>query len=231
MSEVIGFFQQYESVIYFLLAVGLVVYAWKFYQAWQELRGSVFGLEQVGAQRRLNRSTVAIFFTILVGVGVFSLVTFGQSLVDNPALSGDLIPFSGQDTSAAMDEDETGGEADPLASATPLPTVAIDPVACDPESVNISAPAANEEIRGEYDVTGLVNVENFSYYVFEIASPDKEIWETQFVNRTAPPPEETVLFTWDTSLISPGNYVLQLRVGNNDTEYPPCRIPITVGRP
>lgn len=230
MSEVIRFFQQYESAIYFLLAVGLVVYAWKFYKAWQELRGSVFGLEQVGAQRRLNRSTVAIFFTILVGVGVFSLVTFGQSLLDNPALSGDLIPFSGQDPSAAVDG-EQAGDIDPLATATPLPTVAIDPAACDPESVNITAPSANEEIRGEYDVTGLVDVENFSYYVFEIANPDKEIWETQFVNRTAPPPEETVLFTWDTSLISPGNYVLQLRVGNNDTEYSPCRIPITIGRP
>jgi hypothetical protein len=64
MADAIGFFQQYESAIYFVLAVGIVVFGWRFYKAWQEMRGSVFGLEQVGAQRRLNRNAVAIFVII-----------------------------------------------------------------------------------------------------------------------------------------------------------------------
>ena len=108
MNDAIRFFQQYESVIYFFLAIGVVVYSVRFYSAWQELRGSVFGLEQVGAQRRLTRSALAIFVILLIGVGVFSLITFAPPFLDR-YLSLGRKEYTQSDSEGAIFISQMGG--------------------------------------------------------------------------------------------------------------------------
>jgi len=232
MADAIRFFQQYESAIYFLLAIGIVVFAWRFYKAWQELRGSVFGLEQVGAQRRLNRSAVAIFFIILLGVGVFSLVTFAQPVIDSAAMTNGIIDLGlGNDAQGTPGAGDSEASEDPLATATPLPTVEVDPSLCVPDEIFISSPQANQELRGEVEITGVVNVDDFGFYMFEIARADEALWMPIQANRSLVP-EESTLLEWDTSLFPPGTYVIQLVVTTTEgEEYPPCRIPIRIGTP
>lgn len=229
MADLIQFFQQYEAVLYALLWVGVIAYGWRFYQAWQELRGSVFGLEQVGAQRRLNRSAVAIFAIILLGVGVFSLVTFAEPIIETADQAAAMIL-----PDEAAGEGEAGPDANaegPLATATPLPTVEVDPAGCIAEEIMITAPQPNTEISGVVEVAGVVNVEDFGFYMFEIARAEEALWMPIQANRS-PAPEETTLLDWDSSLFPPGSYVLQLVVTTNDgEEYPPCRIPIRIGAP
>ena len=59
-----------------------------------------------------------------------------------------------------------------------------------------------------------------------IAEP---LWTTIQTNRNLVV-EEDVLLEWDTSLFSPGAYVIQLVVTDSDgQEYEPCRIPIQIG--
>jgi hypothetical protein len=232
MADAIRFFQEYESALYFVLAIGIVVFAVRFYQAWQEMRGSVFGLEQVGAQRRLNRSAAAIFVIILLGVGVFSLVTFAQPVIDSAAMTSGLLGLgdggSADGTPAAGDAQSV---SDPLATATPLPTVAVDPTLCDPESIFISSPQANQEVRGEIEIIGVVNVDDFGFYMFEIARAEEALWMPIQANRSLVPEEDTLL-DWDSSLFPPGSYVIQLVVTKTDgEEYPPCRVPIRIGTP
>jgi hypothetical protein len=228
MADAIRFFQQYESAVYFVLAIGIVVFGWRFYKAWQEMRGSIFGLEQVGAQRRLNRSAVAIFVIILMGVGVFSLVTFAQPLIDSAAIPEAMAELGLIDEAEATAAAQADSES-PLATATPLPTVEVDPGLCDPETINITAPLINEEIRGVVEITGVVNVENFGFFMVEWARADAALWTTIQTNRNLIPAED-VLLEWDTSLFSPGSYVIQLVVTNSDgQEYPPCRIPLQIG--
>jgi len=232
MADAIRFFQQYESAIYFFLAIGIVVFAWRFYQAWQELRGSVFGLEQVGAQRGLNRSAVAIFFIILMGVGVFGLVTFAQPVLDSAAMTNGMSNLGQGDEAAGTPG--AGGSADaedPLATATPLPTVEVDPALCVEDEIFISSPQANQELRGEVEITGVVNVDDFGFYMFEIARADEALWMPIQANRSLVP-EESTLLEWNTSLFPPGTYVIQLVVTTTDgEEYPPCRVPIRIGTP
>ncbi|MBN2044031.1 MAG: hypothetical protein JW757_03345 [Anaerolineales bacterium] len=229
MTDAIRFFQQYESAVYFVLAIGIVVFGWRFYKAWQEMRGSVFGLEQVGAQRRLNQSAVAIFMIILMGVGVFSLVTFAQPIIDSEAIPEALAELGIGADLVGAGGDEGENNAEPLATATPLPTVEVDPTLCDPERINITSPVVNEEVRGTVEIIGVVNVNNFGFYMVEWARADAALWTTIQTNRNLVP-EEGVLLEWDTSLFSPGSYVIQLVVTDTDgQEYPPCRIPLQIG--
>ncbi len=232
MADAIRFFQQYESVIYFFLGICILIFGWRFYKAWQEMRGSVFDLEQVGAQRRLNRSAVAIFLIILLGVGVFSLVTFAQPFLDSAAMASELFQGEGADgTQNATVGGESGAAVNPLATATPLPTVEVDMSLCDPERIMITGPQANNEVRGVVEITGLVNVDDFGFYMFEIARAEEALWMPIQANRS-PALEETTLLEWDSSLFPPGSYVLQLVVTTtNGEEYPPCRIPIRIGAP
>jgi hypothetical protein len=231
MADAIRFFQQYESVVYFFLAIGVLVFGWRFYKAWQELRGSVFDLEQVGAQRRLNRSAVAIFMIILLGVGVFSLVTFAQPFLDSAAVTTATDMLSGDGDESATNGEESGSAQDSLATATPLPTVEVDMALCDPERIMITNPQANSEIRGLVEITGVVNVDDFGFYVFEIARAEEALWMPIQANR-APAIEESTLLEWDSSLFPPGSYVIQLVVTTTDgEEYPPCRVPIRIGAP
>jgi hypothetical protein len=237
MADAIRFFQQYESVIYFLLALGILFYGWRFYKAWVELRGSIFGLEQVNAQRRLNRSAIAIFVMLLLGVGVFSLVTFAQTVIDSTEAMSALVLPEGEEMQEAGE-----GTANPdgaenevsdgtLPTATPLPTVAVDPALCASDSIMITSPAPDQEIRGVVEITGIVNVEDFGFYMFEIARSEEELWLPIQANRTLAP-EEATLLEWDSSLFPPGSYVIQLVVTkSNGEEYPPCRIPIKIGNP
>lgn len=232
MRDLIIFFQQYESLIYFFLALGIVYYSWRFYSAWQELKGSVFGLEQVNAQQRLNRSALAIFFMLVMGVGVFSLIAFVLPVIDTDLLSDFIGPLGAEETQMVA---EISGTTEPLtsdgilASATPLPTVAIDPSMCKAGEIELTSPKPNTELRGEIEITGVVNVVDFGFYVIEYARADIELWNPITSSR-ALVPEESVLLEWDTSFSPPGSYVLQLVVTKNDgSEYEPCRIPIRIG--
>ena len=183
----------------------------------------------MGAQRRLNRSAVAIFVIILMGVGVFSLVTFAQPIIDSDAIPEAMAELGLMDLAEATAAAGGGIGIDPLATATPLPTVEVDPALCDPETINITSPLINEEIRGVVEITGVVSVDDFGFFMVEWARADAALWTTIQTNRNLMP-EEDVLLEWDTSLFSPGSYVIQLVVTNSDgQEYPPCRIPLQIG--
>lgn len=235
MNDIISFFAQYENAMYFLLAIGLVGYGIKFYRNWRELRGSIYGLEQINAQRRLNNSAIAMFLLVLMGFLIFSLITFvGPGIFDNEAAG--VNEAEAQDllgNSLGQPGQETAQVEDSLATATPLPTVAVDPAACitdeeETNKINISSPRPNQEVRGLVDVTGMVSVENFGFYKLEIARVQDGLWLPIQANRVLVP-EEATLVTWDSSLFPPGDYVIQLVVTTNDgDEYPPCRIPIRI---
>lgn len=233
MSDAIRFFQQYESVIYFILAVGIVIYGWRFYSAWQEMRGSVFGLEQVGAQRRLTKSALSIFVILLLGVGVFSLITFAQPIMDSSVMPDNIFGPS-ENLNNNPDLGGTQGvqsDPDSLATATPLPTVAVDATLCQPDIIMITAPLPNEEVRGVVEIRGVVNVDDFGAYILELAKAEEALWLSIQAHRNLVL-EEGLLMEWDSSLTTPGSYVLQLRVTTHDgQDYDPCRVPIRIGKP
>ncbi|TAK14209.1 MAG: hypothetical protein EPO32_02500 [Anaerolineae bacterium] len=221
MIEILRFFQRFEAVIYFALGIGIIIYGWRFWLAWEEARRAIYGLERNAAQQRLNRSALMIFVLMMMGVVVFSLVTFiGPTLAPETVL---FIPPTAE-TPAAGSED---GEA-ALGTATPLPTVAVSQTGCVPDQLFISSPTAGETVSGEVAITGTVQVPNFGFYKIEYARAQEELWLPIQAGR-AQRVDEDLVSAWDTSNIPPGDYVLQLVVTDNAGQaLPPCRIPIRI---
>jgi hypothetical protein len=229
MAEVLRFFVQYEAVLYFVLGLGGILYFYRFWLAWQELRLAVYGLEREGARSRLNQSAIVLFFLLVLAVIIFIMVTFvaatlpAQALLATPTLDLSLTsPFDQTTTPAA-------GEALEFATATPLPTVSIDPAACVPNRLIISEPIAGETISGSVEVRGTVDIPNFGFYKFEVARAEEELWRTIQAGRTVVR-DGVLVENWDTSLMPVGNYVLQLVATDSDgQELAPCRVPVHIG--
>ena len=225
MNDIFAFFQQYESAIYMVLFAGMILYGWRFYKAWQELRGSVFGLEQISAQRRLNRSALAIFLMLMMGIGVFSLISFVLPTFDaNSAaeIIGLEVNDAGEANSAPAGENSTTG------TATPLPTVEMLLGQCEEGRIEITSPVTGQSVSGVIEITGIVSVENFGFYVIEYAQANSALWNPIFSSRVLVP-EESTLLEWDTTTSPSGSYIIQLVVTDNDmTEFAPCQIPIQI---
>jgi hypothetical protein len=234
MSEALRFFKQYEFVVYAILGLGGAVYFFRFVRAWQEVRDARFGLERESGQRRLNQAAIALFLLILLGVMVFSLVTFVEPLLpvadilSTPTI--DLLATPGEegtpDPNAAAEL--AIGEA---ATATPLPTVEVLEDGCVPGVLEITSPEAGDTISGEIDVLGTVKIPDFGFYKFEIARAQECLWLTIRAQRSIVE-DDVLVDNWDTSRWTAGEYVLQLVVTDNSGEsLPPCRIPVRIGTP
>lgn len=222
MIEILRFFQRFEAVLYFVLGIGLIIYGWRFWLAWEESRKAIYGLERNAASQRLNSSALMMFALVMMGVLVFSLVTFiGPTLAPETVLP--IAP-----TDAPTEEGETSGGDALLGTATPLPTVAVSPSGCVPEEIFISSPQAGETVSGEVAIAGTVQVANFGFYKIEYARAQEELWLPIQAGRVQRVDEDLVP-AWDTRNIPPGDYVLQLVVTDNAGQpLPPCRIPIRI---
>ena len=234
MVEVLQFLQDFEAVIYFVLGAGGIWYIYRFGRAWQEMRSAVFGLERDSAQRLLNAAAVSLFVLFSLGLMVFVLVTFVAPII--PA--GEIVPSQdirlGETPVGTLSVDGTELSAvavDSLVTATPLPTVAIGEAGCVPGQLMFSAPEANSTIRGDVQVTGTVDIENFGFYKFEVARAEEALWLTIQAGRN-PVFDDVLVENWDSSRLPPGDYVLQLVVTNNaGEEFPACRIPVRIESP
>ncbi|MBW8012227.1 MAG: hypothetical protein FVQ83_13490 [Chloroflexi bacterium] len=229
MTETLNFIKTYEAAMYFVLGLGGIIYGWRFWEAWQHLRESVFGLERDNAQRRLNKTALSLFVLLTMSIFVYSVVTFVVPLLpveelDLPS-TVEILPDA---LSGGIFNEVTETFEELLITATPLPTVAVNPNDCDPESVNITSPDFGETISGEVEVIGTADIENFGHFKIEFAPADAEMWLPIVVGRS-PVSESFLVEVWDTSNLEAGEYVLQLVVVDNSVEEElQCRIPVRI---
>lgn len=224
MAEVLRFFVQYEAALYFILGLGGILYLYRFWLAWQEVSSAVYGLEREASRQRLNQSAITLFVLLGLAMLIFIMVTFvattlpAQSLLATPTL----------DLSVASGPTPSGQETVTVFTATPLPTVSIDPEACIPDRINISAPEAGETLRGSVEVRGTVDVPDFGFYKIEYARAEEELWLTIQAGRNTVR-DGVLVENWDTSRLPTGPYVLQLIVTDSaGEEVDPCRIPVYI---
>jgi hypothetical protein len=232
MYEILNFLKTYEYVIYFVFGLGAVLYSYRFFMAWMEIRASVFGLELVSAQRKLNQSSMGLFVLLFFTVIVFVLITFVSPVI-TPELS---IPDTDETISSiATQQSESGGVVvsgtTTPALPTALPTVSLFEGGCIVEVIDISYPEAGETIRGAISVTGTANMVDFGYFKLDIAKSQQELWST-FQAGSSVVIDNVLDDNFDSSLFTPGEYVIQLVIVNAEGEsQTPCRIPIIIAAP
>lgn len=94
--------------------------------------------------------------------------------------------------------------------------------------VAITAPTPNEALRGQVNVIGSTNDPNFvsAQLDFSYASNETGTWFP--LQTLSQPVFDSPLYTWDTTAISDGDYVLRLRVSIADGTVREVTVPVKI---
>ena len=96
--------------------------------------------------------------------------------------------------------------------------------ACDNELVRIMGVSAEDRT---VEFTGTAAIGNFWYYKFEYQGLDEADWH--YIDKSETPVENGSLYTWDTAMLAPGNYRVNLVVVDKTGNYPsPCGVEIEI---
>lgn len=228
MDEALRFLKANEVWIYLLLGLGGILYIRKFLVAWQELRTAIFGLERESAQSKVNQAASVLVLLVIMALAEFALVSFvtpmfpGASTLPTPTI--DLLATA-TGTLAAEGEPavaETNG------TAVPLPTIQLDESSCIPGEIDIVAPRSDQVVQGEVEIRGTASIAQFGFYKVEVARREEPLWLTIQAGRN-PVINDVLVATWDSSMMPPGDYILQLViVDSQGSSLEPCRVPIQI---
>jgi len=228
MEQALQFFRNYEIWIYVILGVLALWQVRKFALAWDELRGAFFGLEREAAQSRVNAAATMVVILILMAVAEFTLVTFVIPTVPgaNPLPTSTLDLLATPTTTLpapTQNPNETPG-------ITPTPGEVAAAEGCLAGQVNLTSPLNGNRVSGSVTVRGSADIPNFGFYTLQIAHPGDPIWLPILVGQQAI--KNDALGTWETSTLTPGEYMLKLVVTDNvGAVLTPCSIQVTVEPP
>lgn len=225
MNAIIQFLKDYEVLIYIGLATLAVWQIRRFLLAWEELRAAAFGLEKESAQMRLNSSAAVLALLLLLTVAEYALVTFITPVIPDlnplPSPTVDLLATPtatlppGVETETPELEETNAGEELPINTG------------CVPGQVEILSPTNDSVVSGIVGVEGTVDIPDFGFYKFEIASSGSDNWLT--IQAGDEPKVEEELGFWDTTQLNPGSYQLRLIVTDNQgVEREPCPVQVVV---
>jgi hypothetical protein len=235
MLPVIKFFSTYSPLVYLLLAICTVLSGRQLMRSLHEVKEAVFGLEREIIQRKINRYITALIIIILLAIGELTLSVFivpilpGTSFLSSPTLN----PLAGQTGTLPPEIEQSLGLVTPQVSPSP------EVNGCIPGSIMLTAPKAGTAVKGIVTIKGIINVPNFGFYKYEYSLQSEINWLTiQAGVATATPipdnpkSDDFVLGIWNTTLMTPGDYLLRLViVDNQGNDYPPCVIPLQISPP
>lgn len=228
MEQALQFFKDYEIWIYILLGILALWHVRKFALAWEELRSAFFGLEREAAQLRLNSAATMVVILILMAVAEFTVVTFVVPTVPgaNPLPTATLNLLATPTTTLPAATQKTNGTP----GVTPTPEEVLAGEGCVAGQVNLTSPVTGDKISGSVTVKGSAKITNFGFFTLQIAHPGDSVWLPILVGQQAI--KNDVLGTWETSTLTPGDYMLRLVVTDNvGNELPSCTIQVTVQAP
>ncbi|MCH7588542.1 MAG: hypothetical protein IIC78_11020 [Chloroflexi bacterium] len=229
MDETLVFIEENQTWIYILLSLtGLITFRTA-YLRYNAVQNTYFNLEREKARNTFMRSALML---ILIIVGLFT--TFFVATFAGPAVPISARPTAMPTVSLLGNPDVTR-EAD---AGNPAAT-AIEPsfdasAGCQNPQATIYSPQDDETVSGKIDIRGAAAIPGFTFYKIEIRSlsPNatwRTIWagtETVCETECADP---EFLGTWDTTLITAGEYDMQLVVVDLAGNAPlPCLIRVRV---
>jgi len=224
MQAFLRFLRAYENFIYLFLGAALFLYLLRFFSALQEREVATFALEREEADSKMRNSLLGVGLTLLLGVMIFSLVTYVS-----PSKSKVVLPTPTPNLLAAGAT--ASPEVTPVGTPTPLPTPAVTTAGCKPDEVEITTPKTGDTLQGEVDIEGTAFIPNFGFYKIDIAPATRALFLTIYASHT-PVKKGKLVEKWDTSTLPPGDYVLQLVVVDSAGKaLPPCRLKVHIAPP
>ncbi|MBI3170491.1 MAG: hypothetical protein HYZ22_18570 [Chloroflexi bacterium] len=221
MAEILKFLDEYEALIYIVLAIGAMFsFRWLF-RSWREWQVAVFSLEREFSARRFGRS--ALISAMIV---VFFCIEFFMASFVIPGLPADFFIAT---STLDLISTPTGTLSPELLTQFAGQPQVVQPNAagCTPGQIELTYPAPGDEIKGIIDLTGTVDIPNFGFYKYEVAPNGSDTWATIAAGRTVV--REGSLGRWDTTALTPGDYQLRLVViDNQGTALSPCVVPVQV---
>jgi hypothetical protein len=227
MEEALLLIQAYQTWIYVILGLALVVYGRSALRGWRELRLAEFGLERERARRGATRAGAMVAW-----IAVVAALTFVTATFLSPAVPATMRPTALPTVSLlATPFTPVPGESGP--AVTSLPQAVIDPTGCENELATLTSPAEGAELRGTVPIEGTANIANFAFYKYEYValaggSPAPgAVWRAISADTT--PVVEGELGVWDTTLVIPGDYAFRLVVTDTAGNAPlPCAVRVRV---
>jgi hypothetical protein len=212
--------------IFALLGLGILIYLRKFILSIKEWRKSVFGLEQDIAKQKLVSASTGLMLFIILFVGEFLLVTIIQPQLPSQPTEriAENEPIRSQTATLSSSSDSNA----PLSQqATPSLTEGALESECIEDVLEITSPVNGERISGIVEIVGSVNIESFAYYKYEYSTVGTINWNTIAAEDQKKLNES--LGNWNVSDLTPGTYLLQIVVIDNENDaLTPCIISVEV---
>ncbi len=226
MIAVLKFFSDYSVVVFLLLLVGGIFAVRGLGRARAEKTEAVFILENELAQRHLRQSTAILVTVLLLVLSEFVVVVFLTPILPELTLNsqsdGQLSVIPTHTIPAEIMQT--------LNASTPAATSTVTISGCIPAQIMLTFPAPGQEVSGKITLIGSADIPNFGFYKYEFSPIGMEIWSTIQAGRDVIQNDD--LGIWDTSELTPGDYLLRLVITDNQGDVlPACVVPIRIKAP
>jgi hypothetical protein len=228
MDSIIRFFYRAEGWIYFFAFIVFGISLINLIKALLEKRSAIFGLEQEVAKKKIRNALTGIILVVIFSIAEFVFVIFtnvkfpGLNQIATPTvaiLQTPTISFGAVEGAPGIDQ-----------TGTPNPIVA-GVSGCISGQIEWASPRPGEEVRGSVELKGTVNVVNLGFYKYEYQLLGMQNWITISGGNTGTI-NSPLGGNWNTSELTPGNYLLRLLVlDNNNNPFPECVINVIVVAP
>jgi hypothetical protein len=222
MAEFYKFIISYEILIYIVLAIGgMFSFRWLI-KSWREWQVAVYGLERQFSIRRLGQSASISILIVIMFCFIFSMSTFVIPMLPASVfIPTPTFDFISTPTGTLSVEMMT------QFAARPAQTGIANSAGCTPNQINLTYPKPGDEIKGTIEITGTVNIPDLGFYKYEVAPQGGDTWATIIAGRAIV--GNGALGRWNTTALTPGDYLLRLVVTDNQgVARPPCIVPVRV---
>lgn len=228
MENLLRFLLNFEILFYFLLAIVLFIWVRKAISEWKKWKIALFGLEKEILQHQYIQS-----LTVCIVAGVLALCLFSINTFISPSVPGvQQLPTPTVDLTAHPTA-ETTSTPEPRATSQGLvgTVEAIFSQGCIPGQIDWTEPRSGDTISGVVVLKGTVKVVDLGFYKYEYSPSGDQNWTTIAAGNQAVE-NDALGGSWDTSNLTPGDYLLRLVVTDSENEpFSPCTIEIQIAAP
>ncbi len=228
MNDILRFLKANEAWIYILLGLVGLIPLRNFIVGLREWQGTIFGLERDIAQRKLTGAISLLVLLTLMAAAEFFITSFifptvpDVELLPTETLTVLTTPTVTLPVVSGISPTEQISTALPQSTA-----VTAQASGCIAGKFEITFPKPTDDVSGVVEIKGTVAVPNLGFYKYEYSQPGSKTWITIAAGNGVK--VNDVLGNWDTSQLSPGDYLLHIvAYDNKGAQMPACETPVKI---